>query len=444
MPNRRSLSGWTKDRSTRSLNENGSDSEFCTIAVTVGVLLPLVGTAAYATATSRASVSSTTPIETSQLNQFADQVQTLGQTSYPDSFAGAELTSSGQVLVYAVPSSDASLLAAIKSMNSDDFTVTVVPVGESWSELSGYTENLVNMADTLAADGLHIYMVVPNPATSAVDITLSQPTPGDLNALAAASGLSVTSDNFLSLADSFMTSTLGYTVVAHAMSGAASWTAASGRYSDTSPFSGGDEIFGGTYGAQCTSGFATFGSTGDFYMLGAGHCGGGTWYTDASGSTNLGDVTKAYWNNGEDDHFSTIYVSTQQVKPQVWYSNTAKHNITGWEIPAKGSLITVDGSITGEVPGNTVKYTNSYVYTCNSLDGVCAYVGPSIVVQNPSGKLICQSGGSGGPMYVRLSTDSDAYAISTISAFWGTSQSICAGQQIGTELSHANLTLYIS
>ena len=65
------------------------------------------------------STASSTPSDS--LVIFADQVQTLGQNSYPNSFAGAELNAQGQVIVYAVASDDTALLSDIAALNQDRY-----------------------------------------------------------------------------------------------------------------------------------------------------------------------------------------------------------------------------------------------------------------------------------------------------------------------------------
>ena len=48
---------------------------------------------------------------------FASQVETLGANSYPDSFTGAVYTPAGVTDIYANPTTDSALVAAVAALN---------------------------------------------------------------------------------------------------------------------------------------------------------------------------------------------------------------------------------------------------------------------------------------------------------------------------------------
>jgi hypothetical protein len=85
------------------------------VAALAGVLALAAGlTAGLGAATTASAAATLTNAATSAgLQNFASNVETLGETRFPDTFAGAALTSAGVVIVYLTNTSDAALNSAI-------------------------------------------------------------------------------------------------------------------------------------------------------------------------------------------------------------------------------------------------------------------------------------------------------------------------------------------
>ena len=404
------------------------------ITATSGLFLNLLSGAAGARPA--ASTASSTPSDS--LVIFADQVQTLGQNSYPNSFAGAELNAQGQVIVYAVASDDTALLSDIAALNQDRYPVVISPTSLSYNQLDTLNNEITANVPQLATDGVQIESSAPDPASGTVTVTLMQPGIQATSALAQTIGTPVSSSNYIASATTLLTERFT-DVSIDPVYGSPAFAA--GRTNDTSPFSGGDQIYGGQYNAKCTSGFPVIDNgNGNIYMLGSGHCGNGKWYANPSKTTYLGAVSKLYWRNTYEDDFSTIYVNTQSTTANVWANGTSYHTINGQIVPAINTPMTFDGATSGEVPGNNVTAVDATIDNVYSSLCQCYYnIKYEIEAQNPSGTTICQGGDSGGPTYVREPTNPYAYAVGSITAYY--TNSFCAAEEIGDELSHSDTSL---
>jgi hypothetical protein len=205
------------------------------------------------------------------------------------------------------------------------------------------------------------------------------------------------------------------------------------RYSDSSPFWGGDKIYPAGQTWACTGGFNIIGnSLGHHFMLTAGHCGESQWYANVSHSVYIGAVSSVYLYDGGPD-FETIGTSTQGY---VYMESDNGDEVVGQEVPAIGAEITYDGSISQEQSG-IVSATNA----CDDFDDGGVVEETCYLVQShPVAGQLCQSGDSGGPVFYK-ETGSTILAIGTIV---GGNASLCSAEMIGVELELANshLELY--
>ena len=381
------------------------------------------------------------------VQQFASQLETLGANRFPKTFAGATFATNGVAVVYALPN-DSALVSAVSSINTQHYPVTYVKTSRSYDSLNSLNQHLMAQQARLAASGVNLAESWPDPSTGKVDVSITSPTPSDLSALSAASGASaanqpVTDAIYHRAAAALITADAGPGYVVENKYGTTS--TASGRNNDTAPFYDGDQITGGQWGLLCTGGFAVTGNaSGNTFMLTAGHCGSGQWSTQAQvmGSTSPYGM---YWENGSTNDFQTIGPISGGALGYVWVSGGGVDPVTGQLLPAVGSDITFDGSVTGEVPGNTVLAVNATDYNVYaSGNGTYYDVYPVVQASNPNGSIICQPGDSGGPVFQRTPSP-DMNAVGTIVAYVSIAGepggSECSAEQIGTEEAYSNSSL---
>jgi hypothetical protein len=167
-------------------------------AVSVGVVVAALtspGATAASTATARSGTAG--PGRPSlAVDLFADEVETLGVKHYPTTFAGATLEPSGVTVVYAVAASDAGLVRAVQALNTHGYTVQVVAVQHSHSQLNAIADKLFRAYSHLRAAGINLSEFGPDPKSGTVTVTLLKPTASDMSALASARGTPVTSSNY--------------------------------------------------------------------------------------------------------------------------------------------------------------------------------------------------------------------------------------------------------
>jgi len=168
------------------------------------------------------------------------------------------------------------------------------------------------------------------------------------------------------------------------------------RYGDSYPWNGGDQIVTPSYGeTTCTSGFGMQNeSTGQTYLMTAGHCGAATWYNTRTNtpvynsSTLIGTTLSS--------SVSTTTVDAQLITTNSscvsWggkstkTSNDERVYITGYANPAQGASIELEGATTLEETGTVSYYDVSKVIQGEDLDDL------DLVTAVP------QLGDSGGPM----------------------------------------------
>lgn len=399
----------------------------------------LFATQASTTAVAASGKSAAAP--SSEIQLFASRVETLGANSYPNSFAGAVLTPAGITDVYVRPSSDSPLINAIKAINTSGYPVDVVDTSRSYAQLNALNARLGAAYEQLKQSGIELAQSWPDPPSGSVRVSIVAPNTFDLSALASRLAVTgktsspVTASNYLNAASTFLTSEFGPGITVQSTYGQTGVSA--GRTNDIAPFYDGDQITGGQYGALCTAAYAmTSNATGQTFMLTAGHCGSGTWSTQAQ---QMGNTYSSYFEDGSENDFQTIDVPGGAIA-EVWGNGGTLYPVSGQLLPAVGTQITFDGSVTGEVTNNNVTATNAIDYSVyDSLNNTYYNAYPMVQAYNPNGYTICQPGDSGGPVFQRTS-GSNVNAVGTIVAYdAGTGE--CSAEQIGTEESVSNTSL---
>lgn len=228
-------------------------------------------------------------LEGSPAQTFADAVATLGQTSYPSTFAGATLTADGTVQVYVTAKNDQQFAAAVAAADSAAIPYQLVSMGLSYGALSLITTDIASDAAILRADGVVLTSWGPDPESGRVDVGVAPPSPAQVSALTgalAAAGIAASPSSTTATYTTNVGALLGH------LTGGAAVTVtvddspipvAAGRYGDTSPFWGGDRVYQSdnpVASSMCTSGFGVIGNaTGHMFTTTAGHCLTGQYYT---------------------------------------------------------------------------------------------------------------------------------------------------------------------
>jgi hypothetical protein len=405
----------------------------------------LLSSAVTATAPSGAAVTALTASPATPplaVQIFADQVETLGSSKYPDSFAGAALTPAGVTNVYARLASDAPLVGAINKINKSGYPVDIIGVSRSYNQLNALNATLGAASAHLRRMGIKLAESWPDPSSGSVMVTVAAPGRPDLSALASAVAASVNASTYRQAVSGVLRSQFGSGVTLHSQAGG-TWVAA-GRYNDVAPFDDGDQITSSA-GVTCTGGFNMIGNrSGHVFMLTAGHCGSGTWRTSAQ---QVGTTSTNYLGacNSEDD-YQTIYVPRGGLGG-VWGAGGAVYTVVGQLLPAPGTKVAFDGSATGEVRGNTVSHINDTVYNIYDSISQCFFnATPVIVAFNPGNNVICQPGDSGGPVIQHTSSSFvNVDAVGTIVAYLApqgvSSGSDCVSTQIGSVEFETNTSL---
>jgi hypothetical protein len=361
--------------------------------------------------------------ETSAINRIADQINTVGITDYPGSFASATLTSATTVTVYAT-ANDAALLTAIAAIPKDGVHVVVRTVAHSSKQLNALAVRIGRDNAALKSENVHVSTVAIDAAAGILRVTLVKPT-GVVPSSAVAS--------LVSGAQRYLDHRYGaaWISVQNATEPLARTSAERDR--DGSPFTGGDQIQLTGIGETCTLGFTTKGNnSGNEYLLTAGHCGTGT-VTAETNDARIGTVSTQYLGGAHDYDVDTIRANG---RPRVWYGDdftTSYYTVTGSVVPANLSLVTIDGDKNPpQHTGNTVTNNDTYGYFSTHWGDV--YIGPLVELNTAA----CIAGDSGGPAYVRLGGSGNVSAVGTITGING---SHCFVYWISSALGAANLSL---
>jgi len=173
------------------------------------------------------------------------------------------------------------------------------------------------------------------------------------------------------------------------------------RYHDTQPYFGSDNIqhTANNITYECTDGFKVDVNTTPV-MLSAGHCGSAKWFNGTT-SNEIGVTGQLHFKDGSKRDVQTI--KNERYFQDVW-GGAFGDPATGLEVHggftgyvSVGQLITFDGSVTKEV--RDVKVVASGDNVCITSEGatICDLIKTN--AKNQSGKLACQNGDSGGPVY---------------------------------------------
>ncbi len=397
-----------------------------------------------------AHASSTTEPGTA-IQDFASQVETLGETQYANSFAGAVLEPSGQLTIYANPDTDTALVAAVNQLNTGGFAVQYERATLSYNDLDAKTNALAAVQQQLSSDGVQLVQANPDPASDTVDVSVAAPSPPPSSQA-----------DYLSHVASLIKSHVGDGYTVDPTYGTPA-TAAASRNVDRSPFTGGsnitnnspapnpDPVFHGKH-LNCTSGFTVKGNApGRDFMLTAGHCGGPSTFTIGNrvGGTVLGRTSNLYIRDGKNDDFQTIRESSGRGYVFTGSSTSGTTApVTGQVDPPVGASITMDGGKTGEVNDTKVFGNNATIFgLVNPYNGSVYTASHLVESESTNGRLICQGGDSGGPAIQRTS-GSGVKAVGTIVAVYAfpgePGGSACASEKIGTELSRSNTSLVLA
>jgi hypothetical protein len=327
---------------------------------------------------------------------FSSQVESLGAFHYPNSFAGATLTSAGVTEVYAVKASDARLVSAIRALDKSRFPVRIIGVSRSYSQLNALNAAVGRANAHLRGKGISISESWPDPSSGSVAVTLTMPTRAEISALASAVGSRVTSSTYRSRASSLLKGEFGTGVKLQA--GYQPLFVAADRTNDRAPFYSGDRI--SSSAGTCTTGFNLTGNAhGTVFAYTAGHCGNFTWKTTAA---TVGSTSTNYFSDTSGNDFESIQTTGLGI---VWLGGTTLGNVGGRTLPAVGDPITFNGSITGQIRGNPVGQINATISEVDPSTGETATVTNQVIATNSSGTWICRQGDSGGPVYEYTSPD---------------------------------------
>ncbi len=348
---------------------------------------------------------------------FASQVDAIGTTTYAGAYAGQQAAPSGRLIIYAVASSAAAFLAAVRSAaaRSPGASYAVKPVAHSWAQLDGLTQTIASQAARLRVQGVRLAQWGPDPASNTVAITLQHYTPAAARALAARYGTGMVS-------------------VSRA-SRPALFTSYADRFSDFPPFYGGDYIWNNA-GVNCTSGLAFVAHrSGNTYSLTAGHCGGRSWYTNTSTPYLFGRTSTNYLRSGYD-----IESVRSDAAGLVWSNTSTSYGVVGAISPSAGQRVSFDGAITGQVRGVTILHTN----VCLEINyGGTEYTACHIAIAEKQGTTVCEQGDSGAPVYQHTAANfNNVEAVGIFVAGYGPARSfLCAYEMIGPVLAKVHGTI---
>lgn len=359
---------------------------------------------------------------------FASQLETLGASHYPGSFAGATLTPAGVTDIYAVKASDAALVIAINAVNKSGYPVRIIGVSRSYHQLAALNTALGRAYGHLKKDGIRLIQSWPDPSSGSVIVAIAKPANADLAALGAATASPASASTYRGQATSLLRREFG-TGIALQSRYAVPWTVA-GRNNDTAPFYDGDQIYGPV---QCTGGFNMTGNaSGHTFMYTAGHCGSGTWRT---GAQTIGSTSTNYLSPTSGNDFQSIYLAGGGLGV-TWTNGANLAPVTGQLLPAVGAAITFNGSVTGEVRGNNVTAVGVTVYGIyNSVGGYYYDATNQIEAVNPNGTYCVRPGDSGGPVYSHT-PGSNVLTVGIITGYYYNGGTAGGSECIATEIGH--------
>ena len=278
-----------------------------------------------ATTTTTTSPAATTTAD--QVTNLGNQVTTLGAFTYPDTFAGSEVSSSQLTIQLATASDESTFEARVQALNTYGVPVNFVSVQHSWSWFNTLMGEIAGQYSSLTAVGIHTNTLLPQYYDNSLEVNVLQPSQTDEKLLAGALGLSssqVSSSfpDYAAAAQRYLTEHFGPSIFV-LPSPQAPLQNLSSRTSDNGSVEA-DQIADTDGYATCTSGFATYGAVNpnNHWTLTAGHCaygaaGDGWWIPGPGpGASYLGPDGTNYLCDGKDD-VQTIGPNSN-VGPYVW------------------------------------------------------------------------------------------------------------------------------
>lgn len=389
--------------------------------------------------------------EGSALESFASEVDTIGESTFADTFGGAFISGCDEVEVWVVQgASDSGAFLDAVAADATGSSYATLAAEFSWESLAALTKELASVGSgSWQQEGLSVQRFGPDATGNRVLVSLAAPSAADLASIsseAVSLGITtapVTSSSYTSVAGQVLSVLYGPAVSVATSYVSPAAVLSINRYTDVSPFWGGDQIERGGGASICTGGFAVVGnSSGHDFMLTAGHCGtASAWYLTGSNGgdgdgTEMGGTSTNYFGDGNYDDFQTIATlphGSASTDPAVWGNSGSTYGVIGSTDPSSGSHMTFDGSVTGMVQGATVGgsdlcvwFDDDTVLDCNLIEGT-------------DSSTICQLGDSGGPVFVVDGTTGDVYAVGTVVG--EDDGTTCWAEMIGEEESVSNTTL---
>jgi hypothetical protein len=371
------------------------------------------GAQAGVSAPSRVSSSQASTSPSLALSDFASQIETLGVQTYPDSFAGAELTTAGVTNVYLTAPSNQTLVGAINALNVSKYPINLINVSRSYSQLDALNDQVDAASSRLKSEGISLFDSYPDPSsgTVVVDVLASSSATDTASGLKAEFGTDVT---------------LGQEV--------ASPMVVTGRKNDIAPYYGGDWINNRNLDYDCTGGFNVLNAENSPFMLTAGHCENGTYQTQAE---VVGTTSTNWWSCGATVWDAQVITEASGLG-KVWTDDGNTAPVVSWVVPAIGATLTWNGSVSGEKRGPVTK-VDTIIYNIEDNLAGCTYNATHQVVSSGS---LCVIGDSGGPVYQQYSGTPEVSAAGIITATQGTQA--CAATLIRNILIGKGLTLVTS
>lgn len=148
------------------------------------------------------------------LDGLGDDVETLGEDDYADTFAGLVETPGGRLVIYTTTPNDPTFRRAVAEFNTEHLPVRFVRARFSLNQLNALEDGLSNHWRQLKLDGVNWVAGWPAPPYDAIYVTLQRPTNQDLRRLST-SGLvpadltPVTRSNYIAAAGAAVSSAVG-------------------------------------------------------------------------------------------------------------------------------------------------------------------------------------------------------------------------------------------
>jgi hypothetical protein len=354
---------------------------------------------------------------------FANDVNESGDQTYPTVYAGDDLLSNGQTVIYIAPGDSATLVADIESLSASlNASYAILSVPRSYSELNALSSAVAKSLPQLTAAGLQLSSWAENPSTGTVDVSLATLSP-DISLVQADN----TASSIVSPAVRIVDTNAGPV------------TLDASRYHDTQPYFGGDNIQSGT--EECTDGFEVEVGTTPV-MLSAGHCGSATWKNGTTsneigvtGQLHFGDNVHDVQTIKNESYFADVWNGASGVAA----IGVAVHG--GFtDYVSAGQLITFDGSVTREVRDDKVDQSGDGVCITSEGDTICHLIEANLDSQ--SGTQACQPGDSGGPVYEY--TFGNGTQVEAAGLVEASSSQFCFATELATDLSVTGSTLMTS